>query len=48
MKFKDLREQKEPKLIQEGTWKIPKTMKELDKLAEMLKSFAVSKIDSNG
>ena len=38
MKFKDLREQKEPKLIQEGTWQIPKTMQELDKLAEMLKT----------
>ena len=36
MKFKDLREQKEPKLIQEGTWQIPKTMKELQKLSEML------------
>ena len=36
MKFKDLREQKEPKLIKEGTWQIPKTMKELQKLSEML------------
>ena len=36
MKFKDLREQKEPKLIQEGTWKIPETMKELQLLSEML------------
>ena len=36
MKFKDLREQKEPKLIREGTWQVPKTMKELQKLSEML------------
>ena len=36
MKFKDLREQKEPKLIKEGTWQVPKTMKELQKLSEML------------
>ena len=36
MKFKDLRKQEELELIQEGTWQIPKTMKELQKLSEML------------
>ena len=36
MKFKDLREQKKLESIQEGTWQIPKTMKELQKLSEML------------
>ena len=36
MKFKDLRKQKELESIQEGTWQVPKTMKELQKLSEML------------
>ena len=38
MKFKDLRKETEGLVqqIQEGTWQIPKTMKELQKLSEML------------
>ena len=36
MKFKDLRKQEELESIQEGTWQVPKTMKELQKLSEML------------
>ena len=36
MKFKDLRKQEKLESIQEGTWQVPKTMKELQKLSEML------------
>ena len=38
MKFKDLRKEPEGLVqqIQEGTWQVPKTMKELQKLSEML------------